>query len=304
MLTALTLVLSLAMLPFSVFADGQTGSDGEPNSYKGSLSNWMASIPDNILLSELNIPGTHDSGTCYSLSEVYYTQCHDLQIDEQLERGIRVFDIRLDCGYYSAFRKWLNDEYSIDYTDLNLQHGPFTCFKDLSHELYFTDVLNWVQRFLKTYPSETVVLKVTNECNLSTGDSGSKLVKEALRDFAKNYADSYNAICYTGSEHAEVPTLGSVRGKMLILTDYDGKTLTKYEDHCEIGAPEKVKYLKECFDNSTRLQRFCCSESDFKPVFRTQNLENGEKGKFGEPDVKFVFTSSNTFPDPYGGPGQ
>lgn len=57
-----------------------------------SSNNWMTPLDDNIYVDQLSIPGTHDSATknC-SLSQ---GRCQDLTIEEQLEMGIRFFDLR------------------------------------------------------------------------------------------------------------------------------------------------------------------------------------------------------------------
>ena len=57
------------------------------------LSNWMESISDNIPLRKIVIPGSHDSGTKGMLWP-WQTQKYD--IAEQLELGIRYFDIRVN----------------------------------------------------------------------------------------------------------------------------------------------------------------------------------------------------------------
>ncbi|MBR4296566.1 MAG: phosphatidylinositol phosphodiesterase, partial [Bacteroidaceae bacterium] len=57
-----------------------------------NLCEWMKSVPDATPLCQLSIPGTHDSGALDG-GEAFQTQ--ELTIEEQLEGGIRCFDIRL-----------------------------------------------------------------------------------------------------------------------------------------------------------------------------------------------------------------
>ena len=64
----------------------------------GNTKNWMSYLKDSIPVTEINLPGTHDSGTAYLQvplvgSLVGGTQ--DYTIDKQMEKGIRAFDIRL-----------------------------------------------------------------------------------------------------------------------------------------------------------------------------------------------------------------
>ena len=56
-----------------------------------SLPNWMEWIPDGTPISELAIPGTHDSA---SLDGGDLVETQDLSLRAQLDAGIRAFDIR------------------------------------------------------------------------------------------------------------------------------------------------------------------------------------------------------------------
>ena len=52
---------------------------------------WMAGIPDEALLSSVNIPATHDTGTAGVVDDlvpsVSITSCQNLYYDEQLNMG-------------------------------------------------------------------------------------------------------------------------------------------------------------------------------------------------------------------------
>lgn len=61
----------------------------------------MAGIPDEALLSSINIPATHDTGTAGVVEDlvpsVSITSCQNLYYDEQLNMGARSFDIRANA---------------------------------------------------------------------------------------------------------------------------------------------------------------------------------------------------------------
>ena len=72
-------------------------------SYKGTIklpnmftpienSAWMTPLDDDIYVSQLSIPGTHDAATVNC--EIDAGRCQALSITEQLEMGIRFFDLR------------------------------------------------------------------------------------------------------------------------------------------------------------------------------------------------------------------
>ena len=64
-----------------------------------TLSDWMKSVPDDSPMCMLSIPATHDSGALYG--RLVGTKTQDMDIAEQLEGGIRGFDIRLRASNIS-----------------------------------------------------------------------------------------------------------------------------------------------------------------------------------------------------------
>ena len=66
--------------------------------------NWMQGIKDNTSLSDITIPGTHDSGT-QNVDLPIWSKTQTLSVAEQLNIGIRYFDLRLEHVsdvYYNA----------------------------------------------------------------------------------------------------------------------------------------------------------------------------------------------------------
>jgi 1-phosphatidylinositol phosphodiesterase len=57
-----------------------------------SLSSWMENVPDDTLLSNMTIPGTHDS--C-ARSSIPFVRTQYLSITKQMEAGLRFLDLRL-----------------------------------------------------------------------------------------------------------------------------------------------------------------------------------------------------------------
>jgi len=80
----------------AVVAPGQglsAGSQEDTVSGAIPLSSWMVDIPDDVLVTALSIPGTHDSGCIDGPLGLAKTQ--NLDLAEQLNSGIRFLDIRL-----------------------------------------------------------------------------------------------------------------------------------------------------------------------------------------------------------------
>ena len=74
-----------------------------------SLSSWMSEIPDNTPLSNITVPGTHDSCAC---SNIPFVRTQYLSISKQMEAGLRFLDLRCrvhsDGQLYSAYFSFLS----------------------------------------------------------------------------------------------------------------------------------------------------------------------------------------------------
>lgn len=283
-------------------AAAESKSRGSVDITKLNLNNWMYYLSDNIPINQINLPGTHDSGTAFPTiwETTPFASAQDDTIPEQLENGIRVLDIRLnvlDCTDNMTWR------------DLAIYHGPFSMRK---YEyltipfLYFEDVLEWVQEFLARNDSEVVIIKLQEE-----DGPGSFANKESLRllsEFSQEVKAKKipNAVYYYQGE--EIPKLGDVRGKIVFIDNESysisisdtekkdsGKTYTKFEDHCDILPSDKLKWVRDTFEHVKTYQSVLSTHETFG-----KDPDNDDT--WDEPRVKLVHTSSNSFPNPLGAP--
>ena len=148
------------------------------------LTDWMAALPGELPISELSIPGTHDSGAYLTGGVAVETQ--QMDIGAQLDAGIRYLDLRI--GKTPA-------------CPLHMFHGA-TCQLGLKWE----DVVDDIVAFLAAHPGETVIARVRKEY----GDPSFDDVKAAL---GSHY---YGA---NPSETKNNPTLDDLRGRMFVLAD-------------------------------------------------------------------------------------
>lgn len=162
---------------------------------------WMASLPDALLLSQLTIPGTHDSGAIRGSVSIEddISQCQYMTASEQLNAGIRFLDIRLvhDAG------------------DLEVFHGP----EDERTSFYdWCLAIGW---FLNLEPNECVIVSI-DDVGGSDPNTFQAAVAEQLSQFARsNKAPpgmDYRFDCFTANE---IPALGEVRGKVVILRRFN-----------------------------------------------------------------------------------
>ncbi|MGI8803215.1 MAG: phosphatidylinositol-specific phospholipase C [Solirubrobacteraceae bacterium] len=148
-----------------------------------ALPDWMARVDDLRRLSELTIPGTHDSG---GLRGRLRPKTQTLDIPSQLRAGIRFLDIRLrdDAGV------------------LRLFHGKVD-----EHAEFEADALAPTLAFLDEHAAETVIVSVKQEGGDDAGFA---------RDFERVVARHAAAFHVT----PEIPRLGEVRGRVVLLRRY------------------------------------------------------------------------------------
>ncbi|MDQ0110161.1 1-phosphatidylinositol phosphodiesterase [Chitinophaga terrae (ex Kim and Jung 2007)] len=159
-----------------------------------SLTAWMGAINDNTSLSALSIPGTHDSGA--RVEPVSGTaKCQNLSIREQLDAGTRYLDIR--CRH-------IGDAFAI-------HHGS------IYQNLNFNDVITACYDFLATNPTETIIMSVKEEYDPSNN----------TRSFEQTFDSYTQANPSKWVLGATIPTLGSVRGKIVLLRRFGASNTPK-----------------------------------------------------------------------------
>lgn len=205
------------------------------------LQNWMQEIEDNRLVCKMSIPGTHDTAADTGDK---WTQTQKKSIKEQLNSGIRFFDIRLvhDKGV------------------LKLCHNFVVFNKTLTE-----DVLRTTADFLRDHPSETVIMTLKRDHDYD--NDGAMKYKQALTRAleANPKLTAYMAGNFRGNF-----TMKDLRGKMLLISRerwfstksgyvyswpdntsfsttieaYEGGgTPLHVEDHYKASASDKVSYV-------------------------------------------------------------
>ncbi len=182
--TLLTLVL-FASIPGTSQAHESPGYSHDSKA-KTSNPRWMTALKDGTRLSELSIPGTHDTMSFYGGDAV---QTQTMSLPNQLESGVRVLDIR--CRHIA-------DVFAI-------HHGAFF------QKVFFGDVLNMSIDFLKKNPDESVLMRVKQEY---TPDNNTRTFAETFHDYWERYRS------HIWDATSDNPTLGDIRGKVVILQNF------------------------------------------------------------------------------------
>ncbi|WP_163397307.1 phosphatidylinositol-specific phospholipase C [Flavobacterium fluviatile] len=180
-----------------------------------TMSNWMGALDENLALTALTIPGTHDSGARFETFSGTAI-CQKLSIDDQLKAGVRYLDIR-GRHYNNTFE---------------IHHGV------VYQNINFTAVLNSCKAFLAQHPSETIIMSLKEEHTAS----GNNRSYEATFD---SYVQQNTALWYLGNT---MPTIKVARGKIVLVrrfaaTTSKGIDATNWADNAifEINGAQKIK---------------------------------------------------------------
>ena len=191
-------------------------------------ASWMSALEDSLPLSEITLPGTHNSATQYC-QIAFLTRCQDLSIREQLEAGYRYLDIRL----------------GLEGERLKLMHSFTGCRKGpmpWDEGLYLEDVLAQCYAFLREHPSETLLFNVKKEHGSQTAAEFAQALETVLQRDSRFW--------YEGSS---LPTLGEARGKLVLLRRYVDRSLPAQAD-C-MGVPCFWKEQDEAEDSGLHIER-------------------------------------------------
>ncbi|KAF6244927.1 phosphatidylinositol-specific phospholipase C domain-containing protein [Nitrosopumilus sp. b2] len=171
-----------------------------------SNKNWLAAISDSTLISEINLPGTHDSAAINTTISTPYA-CHNQSITNQLNGGIRVLDIRLKVAKNG-------NQYSFITC-----HGDIGGSTTVNEYQSFPSLLDECKNFLTANNSEAVImsLKIDDWAGYK-GDS-------------TNVLNALNTLLSTYSTKAskDILTLGNIRGKIFLYN--------RINDDLRFGAP-------------------------------------------------------------------
>lgn len=173
-------------------------------------TDWMSAVPGSTKLSNMSIPGTHDSCT-QNVDMRYIFQCQDASIATQLKYGYRYLDMRL------VLEKRSGQE------TLVLKHNIARCKvsdSPFSRTLTLADVLKDVYAFLDEHPSETVIMCMKAENSKDDVAAVQKALYEMINQASERW--------YLKNE---IPTLGAVRGRIVLATRFDDK-LQVGSDRC------------------------------------------------------------------------
>jgi len=203
-------------------------------------SDWMMRIDGSLKLNQINIPGSHDSGT-FGIKNLLgdpTAKTQDKTILGQLQSGVRYLDIRLGWDYFN------------DIT--NIIHGDKISFDcNLTLESVFKDCTD----FLSFHRNETVIVSLKNEIDCVDWDHHSPNVPQNFpvncTNSRINQVNGYTSNSKIYFTENRIPILDEVRGRVVILTresSYNGIHIQMPNN------PYDVQYVnKNCVNSHTCL---------------------------------------------------
>lgn len=178
----------------------------------GSLSTarkgaWMGCIPNNIFYTMLSIPGSHDAATSSAGSA---GKCQNWTIQEQLENGVRAFDMR-PCADYSS------SQYRLE-----IKHGS------VATGVYFKDACNQIADYLAANPTESafVFIHMEQPSTGSVSDNDAAGWSYEIYNYVNGLVDGGKALATMNAETK--------------FTDCRGKIVFVYRDDLKTGTADRA----------------------------------------------------------------
>ena len=175
-------------------------------------NNWITPLDDNIYVSQMSIPGTHDAATGDG-TEGNIGQTQELTLDEQFELGIRVFDLR---------------------PALNRNQEMILCHGAVATTFTWDNVMERFKYYLQQNPGEFIIALIRHEDEYLKGafitEPNSKekwqpAMQKKLEELKATSNPGINNESYTVDFRPDL-TIKDMRGKILFLC----RDWTKYNN--------------------------------------------------------------------------
>ncbi|MCQ2116036.1 MAG: fimbrillin family protein [Bacteroidales bacterium] len=156
-------------------------------------NNWITPLDDNIYVSQLSIPGTHDAatgdGTPFSLGKT-----QEMKLDAQFEMGIRAFDLRP----------------AVSSGNIILCHGA------VATSFNWDQVMERFKFYLSENPGEFIIVALRHEDEYDNNSSQWGGLMQGKLETIKATTNPATGESYTIDFRPDL-TVGEMRGKVLFL---------------------------------------------------------------------------------------
>lgn len=212
-----------------------------------NLNAWMKELRDDTLMSSLSIPGTHNAPTYHHAPPS--VRCQAVSPREQLQNGVRFFDIRVQPVHPE----------NPDRDELALVHSVFPVA--LTWRKYFRDLMDEVNDFLEKNPSESLIICLKRE------GPGTHTDEQLSRIVADHYATPESR-WYT---EPKIPTLGEVRGKVVLMRRFNIQERLKQAHEGRGWGIDAAGWADNCAHSMCPSGQICIQ--DFYEVLKPEVIE-------------------------------
>lgn len=275
--TIVLTLLALILLALLGYASGLLYPLGGGKGDNSGLGDWMEKLDGSLRLSEINIPGTHDSATQY-VFPAFFLQDQNTGVEKQLENGYRYLDVRVAL--------------SKDGGDLVLIHAFGQCRRAAAvwaQPLMYDDFVDAAKAFLEAHPGETVIFCVKPENSSDDASAVCSLIEKRIAEEPELwYAEN------------RIPTLNDARGKIVLCRRYAGALGLDF-DWLDQGDPAVLANPVE-IHSINGMQLLAVQDRYHYPVEDKWDaarftLENGRAGK-DTFSLNFLSTAASPLPHP------
>lgn len=155
---------------------------------------WMSRLDDDVPVSSLSIPGTHDSAAYTQPWPFVATQ--NLNFAQQLDSGIRYFDLR--CGLVHDVAEMVHGSYLL--------------------RLKLHDVLRVLYEWLDEHLTEGLIVQIKED----------RKAEQSNMHFAQAIYENISARPERWRTANTTPCVGELRGKIQLLRRYNGPGLLAF----------------------------------------------------------------------------
>ena len=181
------------------------------------MPDWISAIDNNVALTDLAIPGTHDAAS-WTHTTVWtrnFTWAQRLNFTEQLDIGIRAFDLRVGWKH-----RWGSK-------DIAMFHGPIQV-----NDQTLDDVLAEIKAWLDQHQGEFVILMFQQQgAPGNKSDCSAEVETVVKKHFRNNRFFSYSP------HHFSWPNVGQLRNRVIVMERLQSRVAGWYDVSSWSDAP-------------------------------------------------------------------
>ncbi len=217
-------------------------------------SAWMANLKDDVLVNEIVMPGSHDAG---SYKMVWLGETQQFTIDEQLQMGVRYFDIRV-----------------------NKKEDKYVIFHSIINGVEFLPILESIKNFIINNPTEVLLLDFQHFEGNSQND---------VYNFITEYLYNNNLLVENNTKLSDLEFISNLK-----LKDARGKCIIFWGDRSmDLSNYIFLRNNDACSHENMSLNSYYISDYHYKDI--AYLVENGYPKYFDNIQNKIARESKGIF---------